>query len=199
MFSGTALNLGWLLTALHFGSHDGGEVTYAFVSDLPSWMPILCRCLYALAMLAILIALWRGAGTFEQLLAASIASVVAYFAFNSGVHENHLFIACLLSVIGLWLLPSLRTALLIVIAISQAALIAFYGLTGQLGYSRAIGGIDYTIPLAALVVLACCFVLIWMLPFVAARDAPSATRPSRWSSPGFDSGHAPARAHALEK
>jgi F0F1-type ATP synthase assembly protein I len=48
------------------------------------------------------------------------------------------------------------TAARAVIAMTQVALIAFYGLTGQLGYSRMLGGIDATIPLAALMVLACC-------------------------------------------
>jgi hypothetical protein len=168
VFSGTALNFGWLLTALHLGSFDGGTVTYVFVSDVPSWMPILTRSLFALAMIAILVAFWRGTRSFEQLMAASIASVVAYFAFNTGVHENHLFLACLFSVIGLWLLPSLRMPLLVVIAMLQTNLIAFYGVTGALPYARTLGGIDVTVPLATLVVFACCFVVIRTLPYLTA-------------------------------
>jgi hypothetical protein len=176
LLSGNALNLGWLLTALHRGSlDDGKQVTYVFSSDVASWMPILTRCLFALAMLVILYAFWRGARTVEQLLAASIVGVIAYFSFNTGVHENHLFLACLLSVIGLWLLPALRTVFLIVIAITQVNLIVFYGLTGKLHYSRVLGGIDATIPLAALTLLACSFVVIRTLPYVAASRSATHT------------------------
>jgi F0F1-type ATP synthase assembly protein I len=71
-------------------------------------------------------------------------------------------------VLGLWLLEGLRTLLLVVIAMTQTALIAFYGLTGQLGYSRMLGGIDSTIPLAAFMVGTGCFVVIRMLPYIAA-------------------------------
>ena len=176
--SGNALNLGWLLTALERGSLDNGKpVTFVFLPDVPSWMPTLTRSLFALAMLVILAAFWRGARTFEQLLAASIIGVVAYFSFNTGVHENHLFLACLLSVIGLWLLPGLRTLLLIVIAITQVNLIAFYGLTGTLDNSPTLSGIDATIPLAALTLLACCFVVIRTLPYIAASRAVLAEVP----------------------
>jgi hypothetical protein len=177
--SGNALNLGWLLTALHRGSlGDGTKVTYVYSRDVASWMPILTRCLFALAMLVVLAAFWRGSRTFEQLLAASIAGLLAYFLFNTGVHENHLFLACLLSVVGLWLLPLvLRTPLLIVIAMTQVNLVAFYGLTGTLDYSRMLGGIDATIPLAGLTLLAGCFVVIRMLPYLAAD-------PGLVSSPG---------------
>jgi hypothetical protein len=119
-------------------------------------------------MLAILYAFWRGARTFEQFLAASIVGVIAYFSFNTGVHENHLFLACLLSVVALWLIPSLRTLLLIVIAIAQVNLVVFYGLNGKLGYARTLGGIDVSVPLAGLVLLTFVFIVIRMLPYIAA-------------------------------
>jgi F0F1-type ATP synthase assembly protein I len=75
----------------------------------------------------------------------------------------------------LWLIPGLRTLLLIVIAMTQVNLIAFSGLTGELGYSRMLGGIDATIPLAGLTLLVCCFVAIRMLPYIAASRCATRT------------------------
>ena len=88
------------------------------------------------------------------------------------MHENHLFLACILSVIGLWFLPRHRIEMVIVIVVTQVNLVAFYGVTGTLGSSRTFAELDVTIPLALVVWLACLFVITRMLPFVARSVSP---------------------------
>ena len=171
--SGNALNLNWILGAFDGGSIASGRELHAlFISDVHAWIAIVARLTFAVAMIVILYAFWRGSRTFEQLIGASIAGALAYFAFNTGVHENHLFLACILSVIGLWFLPRHRIEMVIVIVVTQVNLVAFYGVTGTLGSSRTFAELDVTIPLALVVWLACLFVITRMLPFVARSVSP---------------------------
>jgi hypothetical protein len=171
--SGNALNLNWILGAVDHGViATGRELDPLYISQVHVWIPIVARLTFAVATIVILYAFWRGSRTFEQLIGASIAGALAYFAFNTGVHENHLFLACILSVVGLWFLPRYRIEMIIVIMITQVNLVAFYGLTGTLGSSRVFAQVDVTIPLALVVWLACLFVITRMLRFVARSVSP---------------------------
>jgi hypothetical protein len=79
---------------------------------------------------------------------------LAYFTFNTGVHENHLFLACLL--LGL-LAHRERTTLpdlAVWAALLNINMVVFYGLDGRgLPFSPVVGGLDLTLPLALLAVL----------------------------------------------
>ncbi len=162
--SGNALNLNWLAThALRalapdtFGGLEGGLARYILTDNplLLAWSKPLFIAAYGLL-------LWRftrAPQSLATLLRFALAGFLAYFTFNTGVHENHLFIPVLL---GLALAATGRSpapfaACAIALNINMAL---FYGLAGAgLPFSRAVNGLDLALPLAALVTLACCAVI----------------------------------------
>jgi len=147
--SAYALNLGWLQTwALHliqpdnYGALQNGEIDIFLTRE-----PIVVwpdKILFYVGYCAILFAFARQTKTFERLLVYSILGYVAYFIFNTGVHENHLFLVCCLS----WMLAFVNTDhLLRSINLSIAAnanLFLFYGTYGE-RLQRVIAGFDITV------------------------------------------------------
>ena len=148
LMSGNALNLPWLFGALD--QDLGSAIAYVSIDDVPGWMPLACRVLALASYAVVLLAFWRGGRTFGRALVAGVLMSLAYFAFNIGVHENHLFLPCLLAVIGVFLLPAYREAFLVVIVMAQVNLLIFYGVTGVQLIDRVAMGFDLTIPLAVL-------------------------------------------------
>lgn len=121
----------------------------------PGWQWKLPRVLFALNYALNLWLFWRSRRDFTSCLAFASSGFLAYFMFNNGVHENHLFavaIACALAVLwqpqelrglGYWVVASLINHLL------------FYGFTGEaFPYKRTLIGLDFTVFFAALNVLA---------------------------------------------
>src|SRR5206468_2264083 len=107
--SGNALNLSWLQTwALHlinpekYGALNNGEIEI-FLTDDPAvvWPE---KFLFYLSYLCIFICFLGQKKTFERLIVYSILGYLAYFIFNTGVHENHLFLVCCLA----WILAFLQ-------------------------------------------------------------------------------------------
>jgi hypothetical protein len=147
--SAYALNLGWLQTwALHliqpdkYGALQNGEIDIFLTRE-----PIVVwpdKILFYVSYCAILFAFARQTKTFERLLVYSILGYMAYFTFNTGVHENHLFLVCCLS----WMLAFANTDhLLRSINLSIAAnanLFLFYGIYGE-RLQRVIAGFDITV------------------------------------------------------
>ena len=87
----------------------------------------------------------------------ALLGYVAYFIFNVGVHENHLFLATLLAPI-LWLVEPRRWPLAAgVIVASNLNLLVFYG--AFMRFPRTIGGIDLALPLALSNTVV--FALVW--------------------------------------
>jgi hypothetical protein len=150
--SAYALNLGWLQTwALHliqpdkYGALQNGEIDIFLTRE-----PIVVwpdKILFYVSYCAILFAFARQTKTFERLLVYSILGYMAYFTFNTGVHENHLFLVCCLS----WMLAFANTDhLLRSINLSIAAnanLFLFYGIYGE-RLQRVIAGFDITVLVA---------------------------------------------------
>ena len=147
--SGYALNFGWLQTwALHlidpekYGALQNGEIDIFFSRDpLVVWPD---KFLFYLSYIAIFVAFVRQAKTFERLIVYSILGYMTYFIFNTGVHENHLFLVCCLA----WILAFLDSGQLIrCINLSMAAnanLFLFYGVFGD-RVERVFAGIDITL------------------------------------------------------
>jgi len=84
--------------------------------------------------------------TFERLIVYSVLGYMSYFIFNTGVHENHLFLVSCLA----WILAFVDSGhLLRCINLSIAAnvnLVLFYGLFAQpLPFRRVFAGIDVTV------------------------------------------------------
>ena len=147
--SAYGLNLPWLQTwALHlinpdkYGALQNGAIDIFQTRDALVVGPT--KILFYLSYAAIALSFARQKKTFERLIVYSILSYMAYFIFNTSVHENHLFLVCCLA----WILAFVdRSQLIRCINLSIAAnanLFLFYGAFGQ-RLNPVIGGIDITL------------------------------------------------------
>lgn len=158
-FSGNGLNFEWLLIWLNNGFH--GPMRWAYISEVPAWMPILGQALTAIALIFIALMFALSKRSYDQLLFTMIVGFVAYSAFNTNVHENHWFIACLLALVALWRLPHLRLPLLTVIAIAVINLVGLYGMTGvQNVGTRLIGPLDLSVLVALVFVVSTVYLIV---------------------------------------
>lgn len=146
--SGNAINFPWLMThVLHltdpgrFGPLDDGLCNYIKVS---AWQfrivpRILFVCFYGWALWRVL----EPGLTFERWLRLAVAGYLAYFTFNVGVHENHLFVAAILVLYGASRkIFSAREVLMIVGALNMNLLL-FYGFSGnRVEDARVLGDVD---------------------------------------------------------
>jgi hypothetical protein len=149
--SANALNLGWIHTwALHlvqpdkYGALESGQNDLIGTQEALTTLPekILFCAIYAL----ILIVFARQKKSFERLIAYSMLGYMACFLFNTGVHENHLFLVSCLA----WILVSLDPDYLVrsvsLSIVANANLFLFYGVFGQpLPFPRVIAGVDITL------------------------------------------------------
>jgi hypothetical protein len=147
--SAYGLNLSWIHTwILHlaqpekYGALQNGVIDIFQTRDFSVIWPekILFYCSYAI----LLIVFFRQPKTFQRLIIYSILGYMAYFIFNTGVHENHLFLACCLG----WILAFIDSGQLIrCINLSIAAnanLFLLYGAFGQ-HLNPVIAGVDITL------------------------------------------------------
>lgn len=155
--SGNALNFNWLYTwALHlvapqrFGKLAQGRVFIIETRDFA--ILLLPRALFALAYGA---ALWRAFGdprarSLAGALPIATVGYTAYFMFNPGVHENHIYVGALLALSSAWLAPRAWPQLACWVAFANLNQALFYGLSGAgLGFPRVVLGLDTSLPLAA--------------------------------------------------
>jgi hypothetical protein len=165
--SAYALNLPWLQTwALHlinpekYGPLQNGEVDIFQTRDALVVGPT--KILFYLSYAAIALSFARQKKTFARLIVYSILGYMAYFIFNTSVHENHLFLVCCLA----WILAYIdRSQLIRCINLSIAAnanLFLFYGAFGQ-GLPHVIGGVDITLLFALANIFLFADLLIWTL------------------------------------
>src|SRR5712691_1639391 len=149
--SGLALNFSWLHTwALHlaqpekYGALQDGQIgiihTHEALVKLPE------KILFYLSYGAVFVVFARRKKTFERLIVYSMLGYMAYFIFNTGVHENHLFLVPCLA----WILVFIDSGhLLRCVNLSIAANInpiLFYGFFGQgLPFPRVVAGVDITL------------------------------------------------------
>lgn len=155
--SGNALNFNWLYTwALHllapgtFGGLPHGRV---FIIETRDFLLLaLPRLLFATAYAATLARSLRDARARRLAGALPLATVgyAAYFVFNPGVHENHLFVGALLALASAWLAPRAWPQLAAWVVFANVNLLLFYGLGGTgTGFGHVPGGVDLSLPLAA--------------------------------------------------
>jgi hypothetical protein len=154
--SGYALNLPWIETwALHLFNPDKypyghqlqqGIIDYAIVREpLVVWPN---KVLFYLSYGAILFAFVRQTKTFERLILYSMLGYFAYFSFNTGVHENHLFLLSCLAWILAFIEPAqLLRAINFAVAMN-ANLFLFYGAFGS-RLNPVVAGFDITLLFAA--------------------------------------------------
>lgn len=151
--SGYALNLGWIQTwALHLLSPEkydllqNGAVEAVIVRD--AWIVWPNKLLFYASYLTILFAFVRQTKTFTRLIVYSMLGYLAYFSFNTGVHENHLFlIGCLAWILVFVDQDQLVRAITLTLA-ANANLFLFFGAFGQ-RLNPVFAGMDITLIFAA--------------------------------------------------
>jgi hypothetical protein len=153
--SAHALNVWWVVThALHSLYPESFGALHRGVSDrihtpVESWAGILLLRLPFLAFYGGTLALFlRRPRSFVSLVTYSLLGYLGYFMLSLEVHENHLFLAVLLSAVLLWLDRGQLVPFLTWAVASNANMIVFYGFAGTgLHFSRVLG-IDMAVPLA---------------------------------------------------
>ena len=149
--SGLALNFSWLHTwALHlaqpekYGALQDGQIGIIHTHEALVTLPE--RILFYASYSAVFVVFARQKKTFERLIVYSVLGYMAYFVFNTGVHENHLFLVVCLA----WILVFVNSGhLLRCLGLSLAANInpiLFYGTFGRgLQFQRVVAGVDVTL------------------------------------------------------
>ncbi len=147
--SGYALNLDWIETwAFHlldpekYGSLVNGAIDLFIARDpLVVWPN---KILFYVTYVVILFAFFSRTKTFERLLIYSMLGYLAYFNFNTGVHENHLFLVCCLAWVLVFIEPAELVRCLNFCIAANANLFLFYGAFGQ-RINPVVAGIDITL------------------------------------------------------
>lgn len=150
-FSANAMNLNWIIT--YFKQSDAGEIKFIYDSNIYSvW---LFRITYSIIFIMFLLSKKE----FRDLLTYAMLGFLAYFMFNTGVHENHLIVPMLLAILlGDYLVPVMQ----------NVNLFLFYGFTGSgIGISRIVMGYDITLGVAMLNVI-----IFFYLLYVAKQNLP---------------------------
>jgi hypothetical protein len=170
-FSGLAMNLPWLHTwLLHvvepekYGALVNGQISLIHVREGLVKLPE--KVLFYASYGAVFFAFARQKKTFERLIVYSMLGYLAYFIFNTGVHENHLFLVVCLA----WILAFVDSSQLMrcinLSIVANINPILFYGFFGQgLPFDRLICGIDTSLVFAAVNV--CLFVELLVHTFKA--------------------------------
>ena len=171
LFSGNALNLCWVITHYlrwarpeRFGGllADGTAQFIAIPATDPlrSWMRVAFFAAFGL----ILVLYARRATSLQDFVYYSLLGFLAYFMLNTGVHENHLVYAAILSTVLFLIDGSYLLHAVVCWLATNANMILFYGLRGGgLPFSRVVG-VDLALPLACLNVI---FFAVAMTPILA--------------------------------
>lgn len=152
-----ALNLGWIIQFVlekfmpdTFGGLYEGSIT--IIWDAPKGYLSFKYIFIILYFITALLLTLHKEKSCQLVLRYAIIGYTVYFLFNSGVHENHLFLAALLMIL-LYVLEPTQTnygRAVMYLFILNMNLIVFYGLTGVMPFIRIIGGlVDPTLVLAA--------------------------------------------------
>ena len=147
--SGYALNLPWIETWL---LHLLAPGKYEFLAKegiglILIYDPLIIwpnKILFYTSYAAIWFAFARQTKTFERLIIYSLLGYFAYFCFNTGVHENHLFLIGCLSWLLVLIEPTQLTRMVTLAIAANVNLILFYGAFGQ-RVNPVIAGVDITL------------------------------------------------------
>jgi hypothetical protein len=153
--SGGGLNFNWIVTyLLHvfdpsaFGGLAAGEATIIQTTDLRIVLlpKLMFLALYAIALGAFL----KSRKTFENLILFALAGYLAYFMFNTGVHENHLFLAVILVGVLLCVNRNHWTTFVTWTLAHNINLVLFFNLDGSEFSFRRVVGVDMALLLAVI-------------------------------------------------
>lgn len=158
--SGNALNFNWIFTYL---LHQWDPTTYgplvkgqvSIIMTESAVVTLVPRLMFAALYLFSLVRYWRARIEVESFLVYASFGYLAYFEFNPGVHENHLFPACILLALlcqrgSIW-----NTQFAIWLVLLNTNLLMFYGIDGRgLPFSVVLSGVDLTVITAGLSIAA---------------------------------------------
>lgn len=124
------LNLPWLVQWLLAESRLPGNIAPFFLRP-PAGALLACKTLFFGAYAFGLFWFWRHGRTFNDFLRCACLAAFTYFALNTGVHENHLFMAMILALAVYALRERVgRTMAVHCVLAANLNLIVFYGLDG---------------------------------------------------------------------
>jgi hypothetical protein len=153
-FSGSALNLNWLITAamqLSTGElqKDGGIVDTIWGGG--STLGYISYALRIVTFLTTVAYFYYSKRQFADLLQAAIIGYLCYFMFGFGVHENHGLIAAVLALCLVGTTGAGQVQAIVLAAMVNVNLLLFFGLTGtKPDLSRVVFGWDVSIYLSLL-------------------------------------------------
>jgi hypothetical protein len=134
--SAWALNFNWIVTRIYLQHLWGTSYpaylppTFAMMSPVPDTARLLARGLYLFFFLATLASFVRCRRSFEHLLLYATLASFAYFMFYTGVHENHLFLACVLAAALYCVNANYFSLFAGLLFVSSLNLFVFYGTNG---------------------------------------------------------------------
>jgi len=156
--SGLALNLNWMYTYI---LHILNPNQFSELTNDPWSMCIrtgelnitlLPRIIFILVYSTLLLKFLTVEKKFENLILYSVLGYLAYFLFNIGVHENHLFLTVIMSILLLWLDAKHLTLAVVVIFLFNVNLWIFNGFEGStLGLNRGIWPVSFVLSFLNLV------------------------------------------------
>lgn len=137
ILSAQAFNFNWIVTRfvqifpdMEFSSH-GWQLNDRYLWLRSEWSFALLRITVAVFYLSLFVAFLSRPKNIESLLLFCIAGHMTYFIFNHGVHENHLFLTCILAIALACINAQFRPMAITLAVISSLNLIAFYGFNGN--------------------------------------------------------------------
>jgi hypothetical protein len=141
----------------------------------------MVKLLFVICYLGAFWRLIKFRSSFQAALELSLLGYLAYFTFNTGVHENHLFLATILATAAAALSPDKRLRAVLIVAISNLNLITFYGLTGNGLASNPVVWMDVTLLFSAVNVVL--FLFLWGDLVLRAGDGSKFgfREPERWA------------------
>jgi hypothetical protein len=145
--SGNALNIPWIFGAIQQGLSGFSTFSAVLKDEVPIYVITSTNATAQLLSAILLILFLRRVRTLEDALLTSICLITIYFVFNTGVHENHLFIASLISILCLFWFKRYKSIYIHVIFLSNLNLIFFYGPTG-IGLGQHDFNLGLSLPLA---------------------------------------------------
>jgi hypothetical protein len=155
MWSGNALNLNWLLSALVIGSEgDWGSVTYLYVDDVENPLPTIMKLIFWFSYVALLLLISRVRNLdFERLMVALSIAILFYGLVAVGAHSNHMTLIIPVSIYLIQRVAALRYQAILLLAIPLVNLVWDMGLTGNRLPIPSLGPIDASIPIAVFIVV----------------------------------------------